>query len=334
MMADAHSSPASSHSTPTLTSFAANRPGDSSSAEYAVAVAVGPGPKEVDRLRDLAAALAAWEPTRRGTFVMVDDHETPRHLDRELTLPPTIRAVSLHHPRHGAKVKYRIGKGIVSAILLSLGYIQRETRAELVLKLDTDSLIIGPFVERLSAVFARDPNLAVVGAHTLTPSGESRVWSHHRERIMVIARPPLSWRHPLDSLAARRRDPAKFLMGLIDQAYAHGYDLGEHCMGGGYAVSRAFLDRAAAAGRFDDPAKWTVVDLPEDVVVALHARALGMTLGNHVAPGETFGIKYVGLPMPPEQLVAKGYAVTHAVKNDPNVSEEAIRAFFRARRPQ
>lgn len=301
--------------------------------EFAVAVAVGPGPKEVERLRDLAASLAAWEPTRPGTLVMVDDHETPRHLDRELSLPATIRAVSLHHPRHGAKVKYRIGKGIVSAILLSLGYIQRETRAEFVLKLDTDSLIIGPFFERLRAAFARDPSLAVVGAHTLTPTGEARVWSHHRERIMVIARPPLSWRHPIASLAARRRHPATMLMGLIDQAYAHGYDLGEHCMGGGYAVSRAFLDRAAAAGHFEDPARWTVVDLPEDVVVALHARALGMTLGNHVLPGETFGIKYVGLPMSPEQLAERGYAVTHAVKNDPNVSEEAIRAFFRARRP-
>jgi hypothetical protein len=97
-------------------------------------------------------------------------------------------------------------------------------------------------------------------------------------------------------------------------------------------VSRAFLDRAAAAGHLEQPNRWTAVDLPEDVVVALHARALGMTLGNHVGPGETFGVRYVGLPMPPEQLVANGYAVIHAVKNDPSISEDAIRAFFCDRR--
>lgn len=299
---------------------------------YVVAVAVGPGPKEVERLRDLADSIAFYEPDAPGTIVLVDDHATPRHLDRELSLPASLRAVSLHHPRHGAPVKYRVGKGIVSAILLALGHAQRETDAGLVLKLDTDSLVIGPFRERLAAAFARDAELAVLGAHTLTPTGEARDWSHHVKRIEAVARPPIAWRHPLTSLAARRAPTARMVAELIAEAKTHGYDVGEHCMGGGYAVSRAFLDRAAARHLFDRPERWTAVDLPEDVVVSLHARALGMRLGNHVMPGETFGVRYIGLPMPPERLVASGYAVIHAVKNDKAISEEAIRAFFRERR--
>ena len=305
-------------------------PGDAPS--FAVAVAVGPGPREVERLRDLAASIAFYEPAAPGTLVLVDDHPTPRHLERELALPSSIRVASLHHPRHGAPVKYRVGKGICSAVMLALGCAQRETDAGLILKLDTDSLVIAPFRERLSSAFARDASLAILGAHTLTPTGEPRDWSHHVRRIREIARPPFAWRRPFSSFAKRRAPAARMVGGLIDAAMPHGYDVGEHCMGGGYAVSRAFLDRAAAANYFERPERWTAVDLPEDVVVSLHARALGMRLANHVLPGETFGVRYIGLPMPPERLAANGYAVIHAVKNDPKFSEEAIRDFFRARR--
>lgn len=299
---------------------------------FAVAVAVGPGPREVERLRDLADSIAFYEPSSAGTLVLVDDHATPRNLDRELALPPTLRAVSLHHPRHGATVKYRVGKGICSAIMLALGFAQRETDAEVVLKVDTDSLVIASFRERLSAAFAANASLAILGAYTRTPTGESRDWSHHVPRVEAAARPPFSWRRPIESMAARRAPSARMIATLLAAARRHGYDTAEHCMGGGYAVSRTFLDRAAAAGHFDRPERWTGVDLPEDVVVALHARSLGMRLGNHVAPGETFGVRYVGLPMPPARLVESGYAVIHAVKNDPALSEDAIRAFFRERR--
>lgn len=297
---------------------------------FAAAVAVGPGPREVDRLRDLAESLAAYAASP-GWLVMIDDHEIPRALDREIALPPNITPVSLHHPRHGKRVTFKVGKGICSAILLSLQYIQRETNAAFVLKLDTDSLVIGPFVERLLNRFAQDVNLAIVGAHRVTPTGEPRDWSAHARRFQAMRRPPFNWRQPL----ARFRAPhgeRKMILDLHDRAVRHGYDSGEHCMGGGYAVSRAFLDRASAARMLADPERWMSVDLPEDVVVSLHARALGMTLADAVAPGDVFGVRYVGLPGPPQQLVDDGYAVIHAVKNDAQHSEESIRRYFRERR--
>ena len=306
--------------------------GDASTIPFAVAVAVGPGPRELERLADLAESIVAYAPASRGWLVMVDDAEQPRGLDRLAALPPSITPISLHHPRHGSKATFVSGKGICAAVLQALAWTQANTDARVVLKVDTDSLVIGPFVGRLEERFSEDPALAIVGAYTLTPNGTPREFTTHDQRLRKLAYPAFDWRHPRGWLRRRRRVEARLLRSLVTQARPHGYVFAEHCMGGGYAVGRAFLDAAAAAGQFVDPSRWINADLPEDVMMGLHARALGMTLANSVAPGEIFGVRYLGLPDPPERLAANGYAVIHAVKNDPTFAENAIRDFFRQRR--
>ena len=88
----------------------------------------------------------------------------------------------------------------------------------------------------------------------------------------------------------------------------------------------------AAAGHLDDPMLWVGADLPEDVMVGLHVRAAGFGFADLTARNEVFGVRYVGLCFPPADLLERGYAVIHAVKNDPNMSEADIRSFFRDRR--
>jgi hypothetical protein len=303
-----------------------------SNAPFAVAVAVGPGDREVDRLIDLADSIAAHE-QGRGWLVMVDDAPVPRALDARVRLPADITAISLHHPRHAAaQVQYKSGKGICSAVLLALGWIQANSDAEHVLKVDTDSLIIGPFRERIAATFATSPKAGVIGAYTHTPTGSKRDWTMHHAPLRNATRPPFSWRHPVRSLQ-RRNDPGvRQARAIFDAATLNGYVLGEHCMGGGYATNRELLDRMASAGHFDKANVWTSVDLPEDVMLGMHARAVGMGFENAVAPGALFGIRYRGLPFTLEELVAKDYAVIHAVKNDDRFDEATVRRFFQARR--
>lgn len=299
---------------------------------FAVAVAVGPGDREVGRLADLADSLSAYD-AGAGWFVMVDDAPESRSLESQVRLPDAIKPISLHHPRHKAhQVKYKSGKGICSAVLVALRWIQRETDAEFVLKVDTDSLVIAPFRERIAAGFAATPNAGIIGAYTLTPSGTPRDWSMHHEPLRNATRPPLSWRHPLRSLDRRNSAGVRQARAVFDAAIANGYKLGEHCMGGGYATNRELLERMAKAHHFDHAEAWTSIDLPEDVMLGMHARAVGLGFANAVAPGEPFGIRYRGLPFTLEELVAKNYAVIHAVKNDERFDEATVRKFFAERR--
>lgn len=296
----------------------------------AIAIAVGPADLEVERLSDLADSIAHHD-AGPIVLVLIDDAPRPRHLASRLSVPDRIRIVSLHHPRHGAKVTFTRGKGICSAILLALRYIQGETDAQFILKLDTDSLIISEFRNRLGRLFLENPGLGMVGAYTQTPNGSARDWSHHEPSIRELSG-SFNWRQPIQSLQ-RNQDPARrHVAALLHAARAGGYRAGEHCMGGGYALSREFLDRCGRAGYLEEPSLWMSIDLPEDVMIGIHVRAVGMVFANHVNEGEVFGVRYLGLPDSPQNLLAKGYAVIHAVKNDERFDEASIRAFFKTER--
>lgn len=296
----------------------------------AIAVAVGPADLEVERLRDLADSIAHHD-AGPATLVLIDDSPQPRELAATLRLPPSMTAVSLHHPRHGGHVTFTKGKGICSAILLALQWTHRNLDAQFILKLDTDSLVISPFRDRLSKLFQADSTLGMVGAYTQTPNGSERDWSHHEPTIHELSG-RFDWRKPIQSLQ-RNPDPARrYIASLLHAARGNRYRPGEHCMGGGYALSRDLLDRMAAAGHLEDPSLWMKIDLPEDVMIGIHVRAVGLEFANSVNEGDVFGVRYLGLPDSPENLLAKRYAVIHAVKNDERFDEASVRAFFKADR--
>jgi hypothetical protein len=307
----------------------ADTPTSSPAEAFAVAVAVGPDAREIDRLRDLADSVGHHEPVARAWFVMIDDAPEPRALASHVSLPASWRAVSLHHPRHDRAQVFRVGKGIVSAVLLAMKWIQANTDAAFALKLDTDSLVIRPFRQPIAQRFAAVPTLGIVGAYRTTPNGTPRDWSHHARTLRAMLRPPFSVRHPLRRLMWKPDPRQAHLVDLVERANAHGYDLAEHCMGGGYAVARSLLDAMARAGQLDDVTRWMGVDLPEDVTLGLHCRANAFTLADAL---DTFGVRYEGLPFLPQELVDRGYAVIHAVKNDPRLDEARVRAFFKAQR--
>lgn len=302
-------------------------------APFAVAVAVGPGTREVERVQDLAASLTAYE-RGPGWFVMVDDSPEPRELFRVVRVPNGWTPIGIPHPRHDRATTFKVGKGIISAVLAAMKWIQANTNAQYVLKVDTDSLVIAPFAEKLAATFAASPTLGMLGACRMTPNGTPRDWGGHAKAVRGYFEPPaFDWKHPIASSKARDAFKAPPAAAVYELAKANpDFDCGIHCMGGGYAVSRTLLDRLTAAHLLDDPMIWTGIDLPEDVTIGLHTQAVNMTFADAVGEGEVFGVRYRGLPFLPEELVAKRYSVIHAVKNDERVDEATVRKFFAERR--
>jgi hypothetical protein len=88
----------------------------------------------------------------------------------------------------------------------------------------------------------------------------------------------------------------------------------------------------AGAGMFDDPLRWIDARIGDDVMLGLHAASLGFELRGMVADGEPFGLRPICLADTPQRLVDRGFAFVHSVKNDPEHDEDALRAFFAARR--
>ncbi len=115
--------------------------------------------------------------------------------------------------------------------------------------------------------------------------------------------------------------------------FAHGYQPGEHCQGGGYAIAGQALSALRSAGSLHDPFLWAHDPLTEDVALALCVKSLGLDLASANGPGQPFGVQYSGLAFPPDELLARGHAVIHSVKNAPAHPEADLRAFFRSQRP-
>jgi galactosyltransferase len=284
--------------------------------KFACAIAIGPDSAEIDRVADLIDSLRVYE-SGPWQLTMVDDSSENRSLATRFKAPPDCSAISIAHPRRDQPIQYRRGKGICAAILAAFSWIARNAvDARFVLKLDTDALVIAPFAPKLAALLERNPDVGMTGAYDRSPGGEPRDFSMHAKTVEAIYQQP----SPIQQ--------------HIRAALAHGYRFGEHCLGGAYAVSNELLKRMLAAGYLDDPKAWLAIDCPEDVMIGMYTKAVGLKHMNSVAPGEVFGVRYKGLPDEPAKLIEVGYSVIHSVKNDPRMSEEKIREFFRRyRRP-
>ena len=289
---------------------------------FACAIAVGPNPQELDRVADLIDSLGAYEPGP-WRIVMVDDSGIDRSLATLFDLPRGCSAVSVLHARPEESIHYRRGKGICSAVLTAFAHIARNVaEARFALKMDSDALIIAPFSEKIAGVIERNRDVGMLGAYTRTPNGEPRDFSAHASTLQAIYRPK-------GLLARFRPSPIR---RHIRTAIDNGYRFAEQCIGGAYAVSDEFLRRMLAAGYLDNPMLWVTADCPEDVMVGMYTKAVGLRHMDFVGAGEAFGVRHQGLPDIPQRLLERGFSVIHSIKNDPRMNEAEIREFFRAHR--
>lgn len=272
---------------------------------FSVLIPVGPGDADLHRLDDLLSSIRRHARTSEIQLVLIDDAPSRRHLEDRCgsgwRATDIIQTPIWKKGRPDARLAMTVGTlcGMVAASL----------EAEFVLKLDTDALIVGEFAKRLSGVFAADPQLGIVGSYDRTCTGGIRDWSVWVPALKRATR-RISLRSPRRVTAARR---------LLAAALARGqYELGAHCLGGAYAVSPA-LARRRDLLRWEP---WVGSGLGEDVVMGVLCAAAGLHMQSMTATGEPFGLSHVGLPGPPEWLLARGHSIVHAVK-DPDTRVEA-----------
>lgn len=313
------------------------------SESYAVVVHVGPEPIELQRLSDLMASFEAWEP-RSWYWVLIDDSIDDRRLLQHVRLPRGSRAVGLRNPRRrtDAGRLMRLGAGTLAA----LAHVRAHENTRFILKIDTDALVIGPFVDAITDIIMREPGAGLIG----TIGDSSNPARRNVRKLEMVPRlvrmlelvpespapiPPSDATldvKGLGSVTPTQRRALAIVGPHIRKALENGFTTLRYCQGGAYVVTPALLERMAEAGYFDTSHAWTHISVGEDVLMAMYASAAGLRLIDCCGEGQPFAVQWRGLPYEPSVLIANGYSLIHSLKSDPTYSESALRTYFAAAR--
>lgn len=191
---------------------------------------------------------------------------------------------------------------------------------DVLLKLDTDALVIGPEPAREAVeLFNRCPKIGMAGQYPNDYFGKpwDRGWP--RDRVLNGA---TTWKY------IRRPFSNWYLRKIYRKALANGYEAGESVFGGAYFMSFDCLQKLAKAG-FLPMLQLRGLNMGEDHIFSLLVKAVGLELGNLADAGQPFGLSWKGLPVSPERLRTDAKKIVHSTRYFEEMKEEEIRAYFR-----
>ena len=308
-------------------------------ASVAVYIPFGPGSTESARVIDLLRSIVFFEPAVCA-IILVEDGTHNISFD-SVPIPKGCSLVVLPHPR--PYHKRNLYGGLCTADLLALDYVDRHVEADFILKLDTDSLIVSRFSDKVMAVIDGQPEAGTIGV--LGDSCHLGRRSFRMDEVVVQAVDGmLALGHALrtgnSSQAScpivqlntatdcvRFRELCLLLAPLVKMNFR-----GAHCQGGAYVVSREMVRRLSEAQILRKADLWLNLLLGEDQMMGILTTLVGLKTIDSCLEGQMFGVQACGLPYSPNELLSRGFGVIHSVKGDPDHREDEIRAFFRSLR--
>jgi hypothetical protein len=223
---------------------------------------------------------------------------------------------------------------LMAGIIVALHQIIEMDDADFVLKLDTDALIIGGFDVRIKAFLEQHPHVGMIGSFQHDPDGKLRGseswWANQISKTCGILPTELIRLHirnrmPFRPLAVFRRWHRR--RQWIHDAFRRGWRLGDHVLGGAYALSpRVITVLRNRKEWIVDPMLFEGTRIPEDIGLSILVSALGFQLGEYNRPGEVFGIWYQRPTRSIEALILDGYAIAHSIKSSNDEEEAQLRA--------
>lgn len=258
---------------------------------------------------DTAESLTHFLPQAR--FIVLDD--TGTGLGSRLDLPNSVVLPNEGEPgRHGLLYR-RICAGFDEALRQPF---------DILLRIDDDAVVLGnTFAQRAQALFAREPDVALLGNHYQTYLLERRSFVHAARRIRRI----LVTRDALDDVERTLR-----VAQLYTRAKRYRYERGEHVLSAVSIWNPRAVEALRQAGLFADPGL-VRTHMAEDHIFGLAIRSLGFRM-QQFGTGEDdlpVGASRKGLPASPDELVAAGKELVHSTKSWCGRREEDVRATFR-----
>lgn len=196
-------------------------------------------------------------------------------------------------------------------------------RFRLLFKLDTDALVIGPGIEEDAFEFFDANNkMGIAGQYPFDYEGKDWDRGWPKDRVLNGAATWKAIKRPVANMLLRK---------LYLSAKANGYRAGESVFGGAYFMSYQLLQACYRAGLLPH---FTLgkLNLGEDHLFGLLAKATGFELGNMASGTLPFACAWKGLPAAPGQLLTEGKKVIHSTRFWHNMNEAQIREYYRLKR--
>jgi hypothetical protein len=276
-----------------------------------IAVIVPAGPRD-DALDTLASVVRYTSPSR--IIIVIDDRSglaskggQIRSLSNDIVVIPAVAGVP-----GGA-----FG-GLWVKLAAGYRWLLERYRPGIVLRLDTDALLIGPGLETAAEqAFAARPEVGLLGAYRIGPDGGSRdnSWAAQQIRAEAGLRGLL---HPKRRAAIRSH---------LRLARENGYQDGEHVLGAACIHSFGALSRIYENGWFSEP--WIKTShIGDDHYFSLLTVAAGYQIADFGGPSDPLALRWQGLPAHPADLLAAGKLATHSVRFWQDLGERQIRDIF------
>jgi hypothetical protein len=201
----------------------------------------------------------------------------------------------------------------------------RQYRFDILLRMDTDALMIGDAPHEDALTFLKShPDVGMVGAFRRRGDGSAKAAALAAKGRQLAKEMRL--RHAFRNVALVRT-----LRNLVRRAEEHGYTRGDMCTGGALFMAPDAVLALDEQGLFDlDVLKRCT--LMDDALLALLCCAAGYRLSDMPPDNDVLAINWRGLPMPVDALVSSNKKIVHPVKDDDPTVEPRVREYFRARR--
>lgn len=279
-------------------------------------------------------------PTCKLNYVL-DTIESVKHF---VTPSHVIIALDDSGKGTGAAVKARFGDVVVITAERSYGkdvglylnlssgfaFAYEHYNFEVLLRMDTDALVIGPGPEAEAIdYFRRHSDVGIIGSYRVDCNGDPRDYSWPRQLLaeeLNSLRPLVTSTNPLGWLKGWL-----FLRRVFLRSRSNGYEAGEHCLGGAYFISRACIGRLVKNNLlFRREISWS--RLQEDHIFGLLIYSVGLRHGDFATGSLPMGLRWQGLPCSPEELLERQKKITHSTRFFNDLSEDDIRDYFRTQR--
>jgi hypothetical protein len=219
-------------------------------------------------------------------------------------------------------------QGITGGLYLSssaaFDYALTNFAFSVLLRLDTDALIIGPHAEvEAEAFFRSHPDVGLLGSYRVGCDGNKRDFTPPRrtlERELSLFR---------TLLEPQKFERFRFLRETVKSAAANGYELGEHCLAAATFFSASCI-QSLQQHRLLGRRELRTSRLGDDHIFGLLVMATGLKMADFASGDLPIGVRFRGLPFSPYELIERKKKITHSTKFWQDMNEEQIREVFRA----
>jgi hypothetical protein len=283
--------------------------------EIIVVIPVGPG-SNVEFITDTIDSFVCYTKSSYQFILMDDSHEGIGNLVKKIF--PSCNVLATKKPMGG-------WAGLYISLAEAYHFAVKHYHFHALLKLDTDALIIGAEPEKEALqLFKKQPSVGIAGQYPNEYDGTPWDIAWPRQRILNATR---SWKFIARPIAH------SLLIKQYNTALTNDYRTGESVFGGAYFMSPQLLKLLSLKG-FLPNYRFSSLNLGEDHLFALLAKANGYQLASLSEGDKPFACTWRGLPAAPDVLHNEGKKIVHSVRSYSQMNEEEIRSYFRQKRQE